>query len=185
MPERLGLSAWAVRAAADDARPAAWRPPSATSRRWSRGRTARRCRRRVRRAGCGDGCATASSTSVAADAVLHAAGHASHKSKSRPDGLTAREVEVLRLVAQGASNKEIAAKLVISEKTARNHVERTYAKIGVSNRIGGQHVRTRTRVAGHRRTMSGSRSGRPAWQHYHWRNESRLGESNPRPSHYE
>jgi len=43
---------------------------------------------------------------------------------------------VLRLVAQGASNKEIAAKLVISEKTARNHVERTYAKIGVSNRIG-------------------------------------------------
>jgi HD-GYP domain-containing protein (c-di-GMP phosphodiesterase class II) len=44
--------------------------------------------------------------------------------------------EVLRLVAQGASNKEIAAKLVISEKTARNHVERSYAKIGVSNRIG-------------------------------------------------
>ena len=43
---------------------------------------------------------------------------------------------MLRLVAQGASNKEIAAKLVISEKTARNHVERTYAKIGVSNRIG-------------------------------------------------
>ena len=34
------------------------------------------------------------------------------------------------------SNKEIAAALVISEKTARNHVERTYAKIGVSNRIG-------------------------------------------------
>lgn len=49
--------------------------------------------------------------------------------------LTAREVEVLRLVAQGASNKEIAAKLVISEKTARNHVERTYAKIGVSSRV--------------------------------------------------
>jgi DNA-binding NarL/FixJ family response regulator len=43
---------------------------------------------------------------------------------------------VLRLVAQGASNKEIAAKLVISEKTTRNHVERSYAKIGVSNRIG-------------------------------------------------
>jgi len=73
---------------------------------------------------------------VAADAVLHAAGHASHNSKPRPGGLTAREVEVLRLVAQGASNREIAAKLVISEKTARNHVERTYAKIGVTNRIG-------------------------------------------------
>ena len=73
---------------------------------------------------------------VAVDAVLHAAGHASHTSKPRPDGLTAREVEVLRLVARGASNKEIAAQLVISEKTARNHVERTYAKIGASNRIG-------------------------------------------------
>jgi HD-GYP domain-containing protein (c-di-GMP phosphodiesterase class II) len=73
---------------------------------------------------------------IAVDAVLHAAGHASLTSKPRPDGLTAREVDVLRLVAQGATNKEIAAKLVISEKTARNHVERTYAKIGVSNRIG-------------------------------------------------
>ena len=60
----------------------------------------------------------------------------SDKPKVRPHGLTAREVEVLRLVAQGASNKEIAAKLVLSEKTVRNHVERTYTKIGVSNRIG-------------------------------------------------
>ena len=73
---------------------------------------------------------------VAVDAVLQAAGHASHQSKPRPGGLTAREVEVLRMVAQGASNKEIATKLVLSEKTVRNHVERTYAKIGVSNRIG-------------------------------------------------
>ena len=43
---------------------------------------------------------------------------------------------MLCLVARGASNKEIAASLVISAKTARNHVERTYAKIGVSNRVG-------------------------------------------------
>ncbi len=73
---------------------------------------------------------------VAADAVLYAAGHASGRPKARPDGLTAREVEVLRLVAQGATNKEIATRLVLSEKTVRNHVERTYTKIGVSNRIG-------------------------------------------------
>jgi HD-GYP domain-containing protein (c-di-GMP phosphodiesterase class II) len=73
---------------------------------------------------------------AAVDAVLHAAGHASHGPKPRPHGLTSREVEVLRLVAQGAGNKEIAAKLFISEKTVRNHVERTYAKIGVTNRIG-------------------------------------------------
>lgn len=71
-----------------------------------------------------------------AEAVLHAAGQSTQRPKPRPDGLTPREVEVLRLVARGASNKEIAAALVISEKTARNHVERTYAKIGVSNRIG-------------------------------------------------
>lgn len=74
--------------------------------------------------------------STAADAVLYAAGHGQNRVHPRPDRLTPREVEVLRLVATGASNKEIAAALVISEKTARNHVERTYSKIGVSNRIG-------------------------------------------------
>lgn len=73
---------------------------------------------------------------VAVDAVLHAAGHRTERASRRPDGLTPREVEVLCLVARGASNKDIAAALVISEKTARNHVERTYAKIGASNRIG-------------------------------------------------
>lgn len=73
---------------------------------------------------------------VAVDAVLNVAGHRSGRPGTRPDGLTPREIEVLRMVARGASNKQIAAALVISEKTARNHVERTYAKIGVSNRIG-------------------------------------------------
>lgn len=74
--------------------------------------------------------------SVAAEAVLHAAGQSARRAALRPDGLTPREIEVLCLVARGASNKEIASSLTISEKTARNHVERTYAKIGVSNRIG-------------------------------------------------
>ena len=73
---------------------------------------------------------------VAVDAVLHAAGHQAERPNPRPGGLTPRELEVLCLVARGASNKEIAASLVISAKTARNHVERTYAKIGVSNRVG-------------------------------------------------
>ncbi|MBB3603674.1 HD-GYP domain-containing protein (c-di-GMP phosphodiesterase class II) [Mycolicibacterium sp. BK556] len=73
---------------------------------------------------------------VAAEAVLRAAGHQTRRPSTRPDGLTPREIEVLCLVARGASNKEIATSLVISEKTARNHVERTYAKIGVTNRIG-------------------------------------------------
>ena len=49
-------------------------------------------------------------------------------------GLTAREVEVLRLVARGMSNKAVAAALVISRKTASNHIEHIYTKIGVTNR---------------------------------------------------
>lgn len=73
---------------------------------------------------------------TAVEAVLHAAGQRAHRPVRRPGGLTPREIDVLCLVARGASNKEIAEALVISEKTARNHVERTYAKIGVSNRIG-------------------------------------------------
>ncbi len=48
--------------------------------------------------------------------------------------MTAREVEILRLVARGMSHKEIAEQLVIARKTASNHVEHIYAKIGVTNR---------------------------------------------------
>lgn len=73
---------------------------------------------------------------TAVDAVLHAAGHPGVRTNPRPHGLTPRELEVLTLVARGASDKEIATALVISQKTARNHVERIYAKVGVSNRIG-------------------------------------------------
>ncbi len=43
---------------------------------------------------------------------------------------------MLGYVARGLTNKEIASKLVLSEKTVRNHVERTYAKIGATNRVG-------------------------------------------------
>jgi HD-GYP domain-containing protein (c-di-GMP phosphodiesterase class II) len=68
------------------------------------------------------------------DAVLAAAGHQASRRTPWSAGLTPREVEVLRLVAQGRSNREIAAELFIAEKTARNHVERVYAKLGVNNR---------------------------------------------------
>ncbi|HXY17054.1 MAG TPA: HD domain-containing phosphohydrolase [Gaiellaceae bacterium] len=69
------------------------------------------------------------------DAVLMAAGHRVPRRSERPAGLTAREVDVLRLLARGLSNKEIATKLVITPKTARNHVEHVYAKIGASTRV--------------------------------------------------
>ena len=51
-----------------------------------------------------------------------------------PAGLTAREIEVLRLLARGLSNKQIAARLVISPKTVANHTEHIYAKIDTSTR---------------------------------------------------
>lgn len=50
------------------------------------------------------------------------------------DPLTERELEVLRLLAQGSPNKEIAARLVISERTAKFHVSSIMAKLGASNR---------------------------------------------------
>jgi HD-GYP domain-containing protein (c-di-GMP phosphodiesterase class II)/DNA-binding CsgD family transcriptional regulator len=70
----------------------------------------------------------------AADAVLRAAGHAVKRRREWPGGLTNREVEVLRLLVRGLSNKEIGERLVISRKTAGSHVEHIYTKIGVSNR---------------------------------------------------
>jgi DNA-binding CsgD family transcriptional regulator len=66
--------------------------------------------------------------------VLRAAGHRVKRRREGPAGLTPREVEVLRLVARGLSNREIAEQLVITPKTAANHVEHIYAKTGASNR---------------------------------------------------
>ena len=71
------------------------------------------------------------------DAVLEAAGAAPlGVRQGHPAGLTDREVEVLRLVAQGRTNREIAEALVVTEKTAGHHVEHIYAKAGVSTRVG-------------------------------------------------
>src|SRR5579885_91986 len=53
-----------------------------------------------------------------------------------PAGLSAREAEVLRLVAQGKSNREIAETLVISERTVVNHLVNIFNKTGVENRAG-------------------------------------------------
>jgi DNA-binding NarL/FixJ family response regulator len=51
------------------------------------------------------------------------------------DGLTEREREVLVLVAQGCSNREISARLHIAELTAKTHVSRVLAKLGVDSRV--------------------------------------------------
>ncbi|MDQ5851927.1 MAG: tetratricopeptide repeat protein, partial [Chloroflexota bacterium] len=51
-----------------------------------------------------------------------------------PAGLTAREVDVLRLVAQGLTNQEVADQLIISPRTIEKHLESIYAKLGVPSR---------------------------------------------------
>lgn len=71
------------------------------------------------------------------NAVLGAAGQPStaHR-RAWPANLTDREVEVLRLVARGLGDKEMAERLGISRKTVSHHVEHLYDKIGVATRPG-------------------------------------------------
>ena len=53
---------------------------------------------------------------------------------SLPDELTPRELEVLRLITDGLRNREIAERLVISEKTVGNHISNIFAKLQVTDR---------------------------------------------------
>jgi HD-GYP domain-containing protein (c-di-GMP phosphodiesterase class II) len=70
--------------------------------------------------------------------VLAAAGHRRHAAapQSYPNGLSEREVDVLRLVAKGMSRKQIGATLFIADKTVARHIEHIYGKIGVNTRPG-------------------------------------------------
>jgi DNA-binding NarL/FixJ family response regulator len=56
------------------------------------------------------------------------------KVESENSGLTQREDEIMRLIAAGKDNREIAASLNIEEKTVKNHINNIYSKIGVRNR---------------------------------------------------
>src|SRR5262249_2037577 len=61
------------------------------------------------------------------------------------NGLTAREVEVLRLVAQGLTDAQIAERLIISPRTVNNHLTAIYRKLTVSSRAAA----TRYAIEGH------------------------------------
>jgi DNA-binding CsgD family transcriptional regulator len=65
-----------------------------------------------------------------------------------PAGLTGREVEVLRLIAAGCSNRAIAETLFISPNTVLHHVSSIFAKIGVANRAQAAAYATRHGLAG-------------------------------------
>jgi DNA-binding CsgD family transcriptional regulator len=81
-------------------------------------------------------------TATACRVLLHRAGatvpRRSGDAAAPPDlaalGITAREAEVLRLVADGLTNKEIGERLFLSPRTVEKHVERLLAKTGAQNR---------------------------------------------------
>ena len=87
-----------------------------------------------------------------ADAVIrHEAGQprgSRHEDAPRlPDGLTPREGEVLRLVAAGRSNREIARRLFITEATVKTHINNLFAKAGVRDRAQAVAYAFRHRLA--------------------------------------
>ena len=86
-------------------------------------------------------------------AVLVAAGHGEprpsrRKRRPNPGGLTAREVEVLRLAALGLTTREVAERLYISPKTADHHIQHIYGKIDVSTRAAAALWASRHAVVG-------------------------------------
>jgi len=79
-----------------------------------------------------------------------------------PHGLTRRETEVLRLLADGLTNREIADRLFISESTAGVHVSHILGKLGVGTRAAAAAVGARMALAAERRSLVGPSSQPPA-----------------------
>ena len=95
--------------------------------------------RRPRRRGRGDGSRRHGALRPARDpaSARRAPRAAPAPADARPGGLSGREVDVLRLAAQGHTTREIGERLFISAKTADRHIQNLYTKIGASNRADG------------------------------------------------
>src|SRR5262249_17829754 len=101
----------------------------------------------------------------AADAVAYALQQPPDKPPKKPPApavsdetpLTARELEVARLIAGGRSNKDIAAGLVISQRTAENHVEHILIKLGFTSRaqVAAWAATSQPNGAGHAAALTG------------------------------
>jgi len=68
------------------------------------------------------------------DALRRSAGESPTRAGNDPTELTGREREVMNLLCTGRSNREVAEALFVSEKTVKNHLNRIYAKLGVTSR---------------------------------------------------
>ena len=76
---------------------------------------------------------------VATGKVFHSFSIVPSKSSAARDGLTARELEILQMVAAGASNVRIAKTLWLAEQTVKYHLSNIYRKLGVANRTQASH----------------------------------------------
>jgi DNA-binding NarL/FixJ family response regulator len=84
--------------------------------------------------GPGGGGQPALNGSRAGDVQESPRGHDTSGRAADPHALSAREIEVMSLIADGQTNGEIAAHLFLAEKTVKNHVRRIYSKLGVGSR---------------------------------------------------
>lgn len=84
----------------------------------------------------GDETSTTAGVSAPVPAGAAAAPQPEHAQVQLPDGLTRREVDVVRLIAQGLSNQQIARRLVLSEATIKTHLNHVLSKLDVDGRAG-------------------------------------------------